>query len=203
MKRFLFIGLLLMTTSVFGQKGEDGFKTLTDAQAKERINSIPTENGKILYDQIIDVPGENTNELFIKIRNWFVEKFTDSKSVLEVNDIDNGLLTGKGTYRFDKTNGLNKHIGFVTFILNVKVKDGKFRYQLYSFNYEGIKTGVLGSSSTGIHENVDINDIFSDYKKGGRIKRDRQYLTDIVNLQDYFDKSLRYNVAIKKDISDF
>jgi len=204
MKRCLLICLLLLAINAIGQTHSEGYKPLNDLEIKERIANIPTQNGKILYDQVIVAPGMSANDLFVIIRNWFVEKFTDSRVVLEVNDPENGLMTGKGTYKFQKINGINAHVGYVSFIMNVKVKDGKFRYQLYTFVYKGVSKGMFADANDpGIEETVDMNDALNQFLLGKREKKNRKFLSDLVTLQDYFDKSLRFNVLKRDDISDF
>lgn len=204
MRKFLICCFLFCVINSFGQANDGKFHELPMAVINNRIDNIPTQNGKILYDEIIEVPGASAKDIFIKVRNWFVEEFLDSKSVLEVNDEANGLLTGKGTYKLDKINGLNSHNGYVMFVMNVKVKDGKFRYQLYSFVYKGFNKSFLADTySRGIAEKVDLDDALKNYLAGSRVKKNRKFLTDMVNLQDFFDKSLRYNIKIKDDISDF
>ena len=66
-------------------------------------------------------------------------KSMESKTVFEVNDVANGLLTGKGAYNYENINGLIKHVGYTMLVMNVAVKDGKFRYQLDDIASPGVR----------------------------------------------------------------
>jgi len=202
MKASLLIVFALMSFGSFCQKKK---YVLSDDSAKVLLKNIPTKDDKIFYDSVLFTDSSIKKEqLFIKIRQWFVENFTDSKSVLEVNDNENGLLTGKGTYKYATINGLNAHEGYTTFIMNVAVKDGKFRYQLYDFVAEGTNTSLWSTSyNNTMKEKLSMNDALAMYKKGQRQKYASKYLIDMLGLVYYIQQSLGELAKSSTTISDF
>lgn len=206
---FVFLSLVSITLLHAQRNGAPKPKyVLSKDQAERMLDSIPTKDDKILYDEIVTTDSTQTKEqLFIRIRQWFVENFTDSKNVLEVNDKDNGLLTGKGTYKYAMLNGLNTHEGYTTFVINAAVKDGKFRYQLYNFNAEGVNTSLWATNSYGrpniYKEKVDMDEVLKLYKSGKREKYAKKYLGDMLELVYYIKMSLADLANQKSSISDF
>lgn len=165
---------------------------------------ITTKDNKIFYDEVNTTePSLTKDQIFIKIRQWFVENFMESKNVLEVNDIQNGLLTGKGTYKYSKINGLNVHSGYVMFVMNVAVKDGKFRYQLYDFTASDNNQSMLTSQRNYSIDVIDLNDILKMYKSGKREKYARKFLDDMLALVYKVQKSLSDLSMNTSSITDF
>jgi hypothetical protein len=199
-KLLLSISLLACITS-FSQKISKEEQKKIDAVKQEMYETIPTKDNKIFYDAVITVDSSLKRDiLFTRIRQWFVEKFTDSKSVLEVNDIDNGLLTGKGTYKYVIVNGLNVHDGYVHFILNVAVKDGKFRYQVYSFTTDELNSSMLGGQS--FPNKIDMNDVYTLKQKGQRNSYCKKYLGQVVDLMYLVNTTLPETIN-NKNITEF
>lgn len=196
----------ILPTLLFSQSKSNKLnkEEITKTQVKEMVQSIPVVDGKILYDHIIETDSTETKEmLFVKIRQWFVENFVDSKAVFEVNDLNNGLLTGKGIYNYSRISGLNKYKGSVLFLLNVAVKDGKFRYQLSNFHARGYATGMLGDASTGKKNEENLDEMVEWYHRGKRKTYSGAYLEDMVKLVYFIDNSLADLSQKKASITDF
>lgn len=196
--------ILSLTYTAFSQK--EKYK-LDEATIKQKLENIPVVDGSIKFDEIIVTDSSLKREqLFIKIRQWFVENFMDSKNVLEVNDISNGLLTGKGSYHYTKSSFTNIHEGYVTFIINASIKDGKFRYQLYDFVAYGTNTnlfaGVNNFSNATKQEIINLDDQYKNFKSGKQVKYAKKYLEDMVILEAGINTSLK-ELASKKAITDF
>lgn len=173
------------------------------------IDSIPLKDGDIFYDKIITAPGVKKDELFIRIRQWFVENFNSPGSVLGVNDEVNGLLTGNGAYEYSDEAALYgaSHDGYIHFVINIAVKDGKFRVQIYNFVAKGERSflGFLETVPSVTEEEYNMNDIYAAYKEGKRGKKyTRLYMESMVKLAFYIEYSLAEISKPKYDaISDF
>jgi hypothetical protein len=199
-----FIAILFFASSIsissFCQKKK---YDLSPDQRKEMLKSIPTKDDKIFYDEVVTVDSSlKKDQLFMQLRQWFVENFMESKNVLEVNDMENGLLTGKGTYKYTKINGLNVHSGHVMFVINMAVKDGKYRYQLYDFTATDENQSLLSSTAKSYTHTIDLNEILAMYKKGKREKFTRMFLDDMIDLV-YYIKMSSADLVKQKSISDF
>jgi hypothetical protein len=207
MKRLLLV-LILMPALLFGQNSKEKKPSFTIPEpssevSKSMMESIPTKDDKIIYDTIINVDTSlKSKVIFTRVRQWFAEKFLDSKSVLQVNDIDNGILTGIGTYKYYISNGLNMHAGFLRFTLNVAVKDGKYRYQLYNFNSDEQNTSILSTNGQSYAESVNFDQVYYMHTQGKRASYTRKYLQEMINLVYYINTTLPKEVS-SANISEF
>lgn len=102
------------------------------------------------FSQIITVDGKSKDELFVASASWFVDAFRDSKSVLEINDKESGLLKGKFTT--EVAQGLTSMI--VESIITVEVKDGKVRLTISSPT--SIKDSIYYSPSPLTEEALNL-----------------------------------------------
>lgn len=88
------------------------------------IDSIfPMVNGKIIYTDIFNVPDTSINNIYLKVKLWFADNFRDAKSVIQVDDKDNGIIKGKGVWDF----GANHYFYYT---ITVKFKVGKVKYEI-------------------------------------------------------------------------
>jgi len=174
-----------------------------------RINSIPLKDGKIFYDQVVEMPGMSKEAIFILLRNVFVEQFNDSKYVLEVNDPEAGRLTGKAAFRYSGSKQRVYTEGWVTYLVSFAVKDGKFRYQLYNFQAEGIRTQYapfllkeVGKQMEAYPFEVALQNYRSGDKKNYALAR--QYLADMLSSVMQFENSVKKAAKHSgEDISSF
>lgn len=113
-KLVLFISLALLSTSTF-------------SQTENTIFNLHPKTGEIYYSEVIKVESKSKDNLFINANSWFTDTFISSKDVVQYSDKDKGVIIGKGT--FDAKNGV------VNFTAKINVKEGKYRYELYSFKY--------------------------------------------------------------------
>ncbi len=100
----------------------------------EKYN-IPVKDGEIVYE-IIDstYPGKTKEEIFVAAQSTLVQKFKDSKAVLEVADKNAGHLMGKGNVVFEFV-GTIQVVGIrVPFIIDIQIKTGKYRVQFKSIS---------------------------------------------------------------------
>jgi hypothetical protein len=108
-----YILLLLISSSAFAQK--------------DTLISIPVQDGKIFYEHVYQDSGMTKNDLFIKSKDVFLRLFPDTKGVIQDEDKDNGIISGKGYFVMS--------LAMVKFTIRILVKDNKYKVQMFDFYY--------------------------------------------------------------------
>ena len=91
---------------------------------------IDKNSGEIIYLEIIENTGLTKKKMFLKASEWFAKMFKTSKNVIQFSDQDSGKIIGKGNFNVTHTFfGAKSNIGYVTFMLEISIKDDKFRYK--------------------------------------------------------------------------
>jgi len=86
-------------------------------------------------------------ELFEKGVLWAVNNFQDPQDAIEVANKDIGLIVGKGSVDIDPTgSGIKETIhesqaGYVQFTYHLRIKDRRFKYELYGLSHKAKKAG--------------------------------------------------------------
>jgi hypothetical protein len=203
-KILLIIVVLIGINKCYSQEMPPGEEEVDIEQA---FPKIPTKDGQIFYDFIIDAKGMNKDELFVKLRHLLVEFFVDSKDVLEVNDKENHLMTGKGTIKYGVQKGMNFHYGRMYFVINIATKDDKFRVQLYNFIAKGEKLAMdVTLDFKNKEETFPIDELYKQYVNGNnRQKRyAAKYLVKVIVIAKHMKRNFKeIGSGNKDDISDF
>jgi hypothetical protein len=79
------------------------------------------------YSDVVEVPGETMEDLFIKANIWFVETFASAESVIQFSDRERGIITGRYAYSF-------YHVGapcIVFSVVNFEAREGRYRISIY------------------------------------------------------------------------
>jgi len=154
MKRFLFLIVFVFVYSIsFSQ---------SQKEADEKLQSIEgqwkqAENGDLTYQSIVEVPGENKDELFLRATNFFIYKYKDiNKGVLQTQDKEQGLVVAKAFWpEFYECYGgfWAENISYgAYFVLRVDLKDERARVTLtiqeYTFTvFSGKQSSVVPISA--------------------------------------------------------
>jgi hypothetical protein len=109
--------------------------------------ALPTREGKVFYEQVDTATGTKA-ELYQKAKLWFANAFKDSKSVIQVDDKDNGQIVGKGNFDVPYKYGVNTSAQ-CNFTVKIDVKDNKYRLQIYNINYQW---AIAGNATMSIEE---------------------------------------------------
>jgi hypothetical protein len=106
---------------------------------------LPMKNGSVMFEKVVEVKGKTKEQIYASLRKWFADAFKDSKSVIQVSDKEEGLITGKGNYSFylKQSVMMSPCNGNVDFTININIKDGKFKYQIYGFKIEAAYKALL------------------------------------------------------------
>ena len=130
---------------------------------------IPAEDFK--QENIIELPNQQKDKLFIKSNDWMVTTFNDAESVIQFSDKEEGTIIGK--YLLQGTAGYNSLIGqYDTRIyakITIQVKENKARIivlpatDINIHNQEGKTkitaklTNIIQSFKTTMLTNKDTN----------------------------------------------
>lgn len=117
MKKFLLI-ILLMPMYAFAQKDTTGL-------------NLPYKEGRIVYEEIINVENKSKSDLLVNAKQWFVDYFKSSKDVIQNEDKETGRIIGKGIlFFYAKTWAMSFKIDD-KITIQIDCKDNKYRYRLY------------------------------------------------------------------------
>jgi hypothetical protein len=105
------------------------------------FGQLPTKDGHVFYESI-DTLTLTKDQLYTKAKLWIANTFKDSKSVIEIDDKENGQIVGKGNFVVNYTYALTPSTCRFNFTVRIDLKDNKYRLQLYNIigefaaNYE-------------------------------------------------------------------
>lgn len=118
--------------------------------AKEMLDEISgkwelDDNGNVTFVKIVEVPDMKKDEIYNRALSYFTYNYVSGKSVIQVQDKENGLIVGKGVYD-DVHIGISIITTYVDawHILRVDVKEGRARVIITLTEYE--KEIVSGST---------------------------------------------------------
>lgn len=118
MKRLILILLTAVPALGFAQKDTLGL-------------NLPIQEGKVVYEGIIEVPGKSKDEIYKNLRQWFVDYFKNAKAVIQNEDKEVGRISGKGIvpiyWKFSIGSGMYPN----QMTIQLDVKDSKYKYKIY------------------------------------------------------------------------
>ncbi len=126
--------------------------TAQSAKARDMFAAIQgqyelDDNGNVTYVSVIEVPELSFEKIWNRSLNYFTYNYSDGKSVIQVQDKDQGTLTAKGMYN-EVHVGMNM-VGTVTIdcwhIVRIDVKEGRARVIVTMTDYE-----VITASSASV-----------------------------------------------------
>ncbi|MEJ5055956.1 DUF4468 domain-containing protein [Sphingobacterium sp. MYb382] len=123
MMRSLVLFFLLFTLFIFGQNDVD------------RV-TMPTKNGKIFYEDVVAVDANLSKDvLFLRGLKWSAGTTKDLQAPNWVHDKEAGRIIGNVIFN-DLANGIPDAFRHYSFMVDITVKDGKYRVQLYDVKYQ-------------------------------------------------------------------
>lgn len=132
-------------------KYEEPLNTNTDSNGQIKL-PIDSATGKIMFAEKIKIDSVSKDELFNRASTWFVKRFNSSKDVIQKTDKAEGVIIGKALFMHYMTGLLGENIDAgseIRYVLTINVKDGKYKYELTDFIYNGkFKTIELGQANT-------------------------------------------------------
>jgi hypothetical protein len=100
---------------------------------------LPLKDGKVFYEQV-DSATATKEQLYQRAKLWFANAFKDSRSVIQLDDKDDGQIVGKGNFDVPYKYGVNT-VAQCNFTLKIDVKEAKYRIQVYNINYQWANAG--------------------------------------------------------------
>lgn len=157
MKKIILGALLLLSTLVFSQSKSEMLAELNGQYNQD-------ENGNVTITKVIDLPGLKKDEIYVRALSYFTYNYTSGKSVIQVQEKENGLIIGKGLYE-------NVHVGvglIVTevsawHVIRIDVKDEKIRIIVTLTQYD---KKISGGSTPPSYSTTNIKDEFPINPKG-------------------------------------
>ena len=71
-----------------------------EISAQERLLGIlPLKEGKVTYSDVVQLQGVSKDEMYRRVKLWFIESYNSSKDVIQLDDKENGEIIGKGCFR--------------------------------------------------------------------------------------------------------
>ncbi len=123
--RKLLLLLLLVPVICFGQSEE----TKQKIKNMEESGLFSIDGNNIVASRVIeDIPGTK-DEIYSKVKNYFARTYKNSKSVLQTDDKESGVVIGRGYYSdFYGTTFMISSVYFSAYhILRIDIKDGRVR----------------------------------------------------------------------------
>jgi len=165
MKKLSFLFVITITSLV------------SSAQSKNYIPELPVKDGAIFYEEIVSLGTTAKKEvLYFRARKWFANYYKKATQVLQMDDKDQGKLIGKGGYSYSFISGLLAYHIDLKYTLNLTVKDGKYRYQIYDFHSTDTVNSVFASS--GDKPYVYDQDLSTEYLNDGK-SSSKKYLSKL------------------------
>jgi hypothetical protein len=103
--------------------------TLSHSQV---IDGIPIdENGKINFNEVVNVDSASQDALYVNAKQFFVENFKSANHVIQMDDKQSGIIIGKGwsTYLF-----WNAPIT-LRYTIKIQCKDDRYKYEIYDISF--------------------------------------------------------------------
>jgi hypothetical protein len=96
-----------------------------------------SQTNKVEFSEVLQAKDVAASNLFVRAKLWFADSFEDSKRVLEVDDKDAGILSGKGAFAYEPNvlSGNSSIRGTIRFSLKITVKDGRYKIELSDFRH--------------------------------------------------------------------
>lgn len=102
--------------------------------------SVDTITKLITYQGVVEVKGVKANELYQRISDWFHTYYKNPGEVIRDEDSVKCIMVGKPRFRLLEQKGKDgpkvEGNSIVQYTITVAARDGRFRYELTSFNWK-------------------------------------------------------------------
>lgn len=138
-KLFLFIITLFIANSILAQD--------------KLLGILPLKEGKVTYSDVIQLQGVSKEEMYNRVKLWFIDTYNTSNDVIQIDDKEHGEIIGKGCFRtvwnlrFYTAQSLN-----VWKTIKIQLLNNSFRYEITDFklNNPFFPTQNLTISNLGV-----------------------------------------------------
>jgi hypothetical protein len=97
-------------------------------------DNFPTENGEIIYTDVVQVDSLSATDLYLNAKKWLAEAMRSSNAVIQTDVKEAHLIIIRAHF----SKGHNAVISNPKnwFNLKIETKDGRYKYTIYSIRYE-------------------------------------------------------------------
>ena len=115
------------------------------------LNILPLKDGKVTYSGVVQMQGVSKDEMYKRVKMWFLNNYNSSKDVIQFDDRENGEVIGKGCFkalwmvRFYTALPIN-----VWKTIKIQIKDDWFRYEITDFKMRNYYLSSQNASLTDV-----------------------------------------------------
>lgn len=120
------------------------------------------------YSEVIQVEGSNSDDIYLKLKKWVAKAFVDANEVTKY-DLENKEIFAKGRFPYSTSNlTWASSSGYVSFELDAKIKDGRFKITLDNFCHHSTALQYSESWSIGlIYDRLPTDEELKQIGQGG------------------------------------
>ena len=150
MKKAILLSItILLITKSHAQDGYGYTKPDSATLAKEEAEKpkfIPLE-----FSEVVKVDSVSKDDIYSRARAYIATIYNDSKSVIQMDDRQAGIIIGKAIFRTHyKGLTIGAYNGFVDYNLKIEIKEGRFRFTMSSFVHTVINPQAISKLSLGL-----------------------------------------------------
>ena len=177
-KTYILIFVLFITTQIFAQD--------------QLLNILPLKDGKVTYSGVVQMLGVSKDEIYKRVKLWFLDNYNSSKDVIQIDDKENGEVIGKGCFkalwkaRFYTAQSVN-----VWKTIKIQIKDDRFKYEISNFK---MRNYYLFSQNASL---TDVGIPLEEWNRGHDANNKKFYpvinnqiIAIIKSLQDAIERNL-------------
>jgi hypothetical protein len=127
---------------------------------------------KSSYEGVVNVDGVSKTDLYQRARRLLIDNFKNTKGGIQSDDKESGIIIAKGFTQVHP-NALENHVNY---IIEIDVKDGKYRYQIDHIEFEEFYNG----GSMGVNTVEDLSSRY-EKKKNRQVKKQLDCIEDSMN----------------------
>ena len=127
MKKIIFIGIVLLMTMSFNSYGQTALN----------------------YSEVVKTDSVSKDELFERAKVWLATSYNNSKSVIQLENKNDGVIIGKASMKYDSnvSSGSSATNGVISYLVKIYTKDNRYKYEITDFLHEprGNEYGQMAS----------------------------------------------------------
>lgn len=122
---------------------------------------------------LIDSAEISKPELFVFAKTWMANTFVSSKSVIEMEDKDAGIIIGNGVFTKRLNGAFGNQLGLdvIFFTITINVKENKYRCILSNFTHKYIQQ--TSAHISGQTFATSMSNAFSSNRNGGALNNEK------------------------------
>jgi len=145
---------------------------------------FPLSNTKVIYEKIIETPGQNKDTLFLKAKVWALSTFKSEKSAFQTEDRNGGLLAYRTFFTNDfvapSMMGFTNHLNWDYWSqIRIYIKDNKAKIVIENENVT-----ITSSATTMTYDLYTFKDYINDGYKKNKKYGDRYWEASLVNFKE-------------------